>query len=131
MFGRYGIRTRLLFAFIGNSTFVVLAAAAAVLILSPSAILAQEAKKPARVGMLRTSPPPPAHLQAFQDGLKELGHVEGRTYILVPAWLKGSGKNLRELAQDLASKVDVIVTEGTRIIRAASAVSPSVPVVFA
>ncbi len=96
----------------------------------PLTVQAQEAKKPARIGMLRSSPPPPAYVEAFRDGLKELGHVEGRTYVLVPAWVKGSGKKLRELAQDLAGKVDVIVAEGTRITRAAGAVKPSVPVVF-
>ncbi len=95
----------------------------------PLIVQAQEAK-PARIGMLRSSPPPPAYVQAFRSGLKELGHVEGRTYVLVPAWVKGSGKKLRELARGLAGKVDVIVTEGTRITRAAAAVKPSVPVVF-
>ena len=83
-----GTRARL------TKLFTTIIAAAGVLILSPSAILAQDAKKPARIGMLRTSPPPPAHVQAFRNGLNELGHVEGRTYILVPAWLMGSGKNL-------------------------------------
>jgi putative ABC transport system substrate-binding protein len=96
----------------------------------PLTLQAQEAKKPARIGMLRSSSPPPAHVQAFQNRLKELGHVEGRTYVLVPAWVRGSGKKLRALARDLAGKVDVIVTEGTRITRAAGAVKPSVPVVF-
>ncbi len=104
-------------------------AVAAILLIAPLAAVAQEAK-PARIGMLRSSLPPPAYVQAFRDGLKELGHVEGRTYELVPAWVKGSGKKLRELARDLAGKVDVIVTEGTRITRAAGAVKPSVPVVF-
>ena len=34
----------------------------------PLTVQAQEAKKPARIGMLRSSPPPPAYVQAFRDG---------------------------------------------------------------
>ena len=91
---------------------------------------AQQAGKLWRIGLMRNSPPPPVNLAEFRKGLRELGHVEGKSYVLVPAWAKGKKKR-RAAAAALARTVDVILTEGTRITRAAMNAKPTVPVVFA
>ena len=123
-----GTRARL------TKTFTTIIAAAAVLILSPSAIAAQEAKKPARIGVLRASPPPPRYLNQFHAGMRDKGHVEGDTYKLVPGWGKSrrDRSKIFELAEDLVARgVDVIVTVGTPAARAARQAAPSTPIVMA
>ncbi len=107
--------------------------AAALIMLSVPTVQAQEAK-PARIGILRVSPPPPQYLEQFRAGMRELGHKEGRTYELVPGW----GKSRRDrskiitLAEKLVARgVDVIVTVGTAATRAARRAGPSTPIVMA
>ena len=118
-------------------TTILAATAAAVSFLSPLAVPAQEAK-PARIGLLRLSPPPPQNLEQFRAGMSERGHKEGRTYQLVPGWGKAGGKKEKfsVLAKKLARKlvdrgVDVIVTVGTVVAHAASRAAPSTPIVMA
>ena len=94
---------------------------------------AQQAGKPARIGILRISEPPFEYLQQFRSGMRERGHEEGRTYELVPAWTNSrrDRKEIQALAKKLvAGGVDVIVTEGTRVARAARRATSSIPIVM-
>ena len=43
---------------------------------------AAEAAEPARIGIFRGTPPPDANLKAFHEGMREHGHVEGKTYVM-------------------------------------------------
>jgi putative ABC transport system substrate-binding protein len=58
--------------------------------------------------------------------------VQGRNFVLVPQWGDGNVARLSELAVTLVNQgVDVIVTEGTIVVRAAAAVTTSIPIVTA
>ena len=97
-------------------------------------VAAQQAGTPARIGMLRSSEPPAANLAAFRQGMRERGHVEGKTYILIPGWRKPDEKKVkgRVLAKRLVAKgVDLIVTVGSRMAGVANRVAPMTPIVMA
>ena len=50
---------------------------------------------------------------AFRDGMRELGYVEGRNVIIEPYWGEGSNERLERLAVELVrSNPRVIVTQG-------------------
>jgi putative ABC transport system substrate-binding protein len=108
-------------------------AVAAILLIAPLAAAAQETNL-ARIGMLRVSPPLPKYIKQFHAGMRQRGHTEGRTYVLVPGWGKSRRDRDRilELAQNLVARdVDVIVTLGTAAARSARRASPSTPIVMA
>ncbi len=75
---------------------IVLIFTALVILISNYPAAAQQAGKPARIGLMRRDAPPPQYLAAFHKGLKELGHVEGKSYVLIPKWVK-KRKNRRVL----------------------------------
>ncbi len=102
----------------------------ACLLFAPIAVGAQEAK-PARIGILRTSPPPAANLEAFRKGMQEHGHVEGKTYVVVPGWGKRGDKPSALAEKLIAGGVDVIVTVGSRAGRAAKRATRTIPIVMA
>ncbi len=80
------------------------------------------------------SPPLALNLAAFRQGMRDRGHIEGKSYILVPGWGKAGGKREKSavLAKRLVDRgVDVIVTVGTSLTRAASRAAPSLPIVMA
>jgi len=58
--------------------------------------------------------------EAFRQGLRELGYVEGRNIVLEPRWAKGEYDQCPALAADLVRlKVRVIVTAGGTATKAA------------
>src|SRR5437870_3589924 len=113
---------------------VVLALA---LLASPLAAEAQQAAKVARIGYLATAPAEAAspHLrEAFLQGLRDLGYVEGRNLVIEYRDAEGEFERLPALAAELvALKVDVIVTEGGSTVAALAAkqVTRTLPIVFA
>lgn len=95
---------------------------------------AQQPTKVPRIGVLElASPSASAHgHKAFQQGLRELGYVEGKNMILEYRYAEGKLDLLPELAADLVRlKVDAIVTRSTASIRAAKNASKTIPIVFA
>jgi len=91
-----------------------------------------QAERARRIGFLRAAPPPEHELDAFLRALAERGYVQGRNFVLVPQWGDGNVARLSELAVKLVNQgVDVIVTEGTIVVRAAAAVTTSIPIVTA
>ncbi len=107
-----------------------LSAVATILLISPLTVQAQEAK-PARIGILRALPPPAANLEAFRKGMQEHGHVEGKTYVVVPGWGKRGDKPSALAEKLIAGGVDVIVTVGSRSGRAAKRATRTIPIVMA
>ena len=108
-------------------------AAVLVTLSAPLIVHAQETK-PARVGLLRSSEPPAANLAAFRQGMRDRGQIEGKSYVLVPGWRKPGEKRIKDLAlakKLVARGVDLIVTVGSRITRAASRAAPTTPIVMA
>ena len=103
------------------------------LLLAPLASEAQQPAKIPRVGFLGpglTAPSPP--LQAFRQGLANLGYVEGRDIIIEPRFAEGRVERLPELAAELVRlNVDVIALVGAVTARAAKKATTNIPIVFA
>ena len=110
---------------------LVIALALGVLI-APLAAEAQQPGKVHRIGLLRRTAPEPAELEAFRQGLRELGYVEGQNVVIEQRYANGDHRRLPELARELVQlKIDVLVVDGTLSVRAAREVSGTTPIVFA
>ena len=95
----------------------------------PLAANAQEAGKVARIGMLASSPSDP-FVEAFKQGLRELGYVEGRNIIVEYRWTEGRTERLPGLAADLVRlKVEVIVASSQGAVAAKQATT-AIPIVM-
>jgi putative tryptophan/tyrosine transport system substrate-binding protein len=72
------------------------------------------------------------NLDAFREGLRELGYVEGQTHTLELRLADGRPERLGELAANLVrAELDVLLTSGTEAIRAAMQATTTIPIVFA
>lgn len=96
---------------------------------------AQPAEKMPRVGYISPgSPSDPVRLrrfEIFQQGMRELGYVEGRNLSLEPRWAGNAYDRYHALAADLVRmKVDVIVTLGGAATQAAQQATRSIPIVM-
>ncbi len=102
------------------------------LLLGPVAGEAQPAQHTPRVGLLIRGMPGPANLDAFIQGLRELGYVDGQNVIVESRSTQGQDDQLPTLAADLVSaRVDVIVAWGGEAINAAQRASREIPIVIA
>ena len=107
----------------------------AVSVLSALPALAKD--KIWHIGFLDLNPPPTTerpsfNLNAFRQGLGELGYEEGRNYVIDARFADTDRSRLPALAQELADRsVDVIVTIGTVTTRAAKAATSTIPIVMA
>ena len=104
------------------------------LFAAPLAAEAQQAGKPARVGilMLTTRATGTAAVDHFRSGLRELGYVEGQSVLLEYRAAEGKVERLPELARELvAARVDVIYTPTAPAALAAKQATSTIPVVFA
>jgi putative ABC transport system substrate-binding protein len=94
----------------------------------------QPASKLYHVGMLETvsSALNVDNLEAFREGLLELGYVEGKNYVIEYRSADGVAERFPQLASELVRlDVDVIVTRGTPASLAARDASTTIPVVMA
>ncbi len=99
------------------------------------AAAAQEYKagKVWRIGYMSpaTSQASQLSVQRFLEGLRDLGYVEGRDFVMEYRWAEGHPERLPELATDLVrNKVDAIVTSGTVATMAAKQATQTIPIVF-
>src|SRR5712692_2232234 len=104
------------------------------IVAAPFAAEAQQAAKIARIGYLGNSRTAFPRLQeAFLQGLRDLGYVEGRNVVIEYRYAEGKLERLPALAAELvALKVDVIfVGGGTLTALAAKQVTRTLPIVFA
>ncbi len=94
---------------------------------------AQPAGKVSRIGFLfYGSPGPSPELDAFRQGLHELGYIEGQNITIEYRFASGRVGRLPELAAELVRlKLDVIVTPGTPASMAAKKATSTIPIVFA
>ena len=91
---------------------------------------AQPAAKVPRIGILRTGSPPDPFVEAFREGLRELGYVEGQNVNIEYRWAEGRDDRLPSLAAELVRlKVDVIVAGGTQAL-AAKQHTTTIPIVM-
>src|SRR5712664_3012625 len=100
---------------------------------APLAIEAQQSGKVPRIGFLfYGSPGHSPELDAFRQGLRELGHIEGQNITIEYRFASGQVGRLPELAAELVRlKPDVIVTPGTPASLAAKKATSTIPIVFA
>src|SRR2546422_8829965 len=86
------------------------------LLAAPLAVEAQQPGRVPRIGFLRVTSPfdRPPLLDAFRQGLRELGSVEGQIIVIDYRYAEGRVDRLPDLAAQLVRlKVDLIVSEGT------------------
>ena len=105
------------------------------LLAAPLAGEAQPAGKVPRVGYLNPgSPSDPLRqrrLEAFRQGLRELGYVEGQNLAIESRWAEGKYDRYPALAADLVrSKVDVIVAVSGAATQAAQQATRTIPIVM-
>src|SRR5512145_470945 len=98
----------------------------------PLAAQAQQAAKIARIGWLGDKPAGNPHLrEAFLQGLRDLGYVEGRNLVIEYRSAEGKFERFPAVAAELvALKVDVIVAPGTPAALAAKQATKTLPIVF-
>jgi putative ABC transport system substrate-binding protein len=111
-----------------------LAGTGAVLLAAPLAAEAQQAAKDPRIGYLATNhlAASPSNLhEAFRQGLRDLGYVEGRNLVIAYREAGGKTERLPALAAELiALKVDLIVAPTTVAALAAKQATRTLPIVF-
>jgi putative ABC transport system substrate-binding protein len=108
-------------------------ASASFVALSGPAAPAQEpqARKVYRIGFLRAGQAPTPWVEAFQQGLRERGYLDGQNVVVEFRLTDGSLDQLPRLAEELVrSKVDVIVASSSPSAAAAKRATTSVPIVF-
>jgi putative tryptophan/tyrosine transport system substrate-binding protein len=118
-------------ACIGRRTFIMLLTGAAAW---PFAVCAQQPAKVARIGFLATnsleSPETRALLDAFRQGLRERGYVEGQNIIVEYRAADGKIERFPTLATELAQlNLDLIVAGNTPAARAVQQATTTIPIV--
>jgi putative ABC transport system substrate-binding protein len=97
----------------------------------PAGSGAQQPKKIPRIGfltLLAGSDPP---LEAFLQGLRDLGYVDGQNIAIDYRWAKGEVDRLPELAKELVYlKVEIIVARSTPAVQAAKNATTTIPIVM-
>lgn len=95
---------------------------------------AQQPENIPRIGYLEAVSPSisAVRTEAFRQGLRELGYVEGKNIVTEYRYAEGKRDRLPALAAELVRlKVDVIVTAGASATRAAKKATSTIPIVMA
>lgn len=108
--------------------------ALATLVLCTSPAAAQSTNKVYRIGMLRADmrddPRGQGLTEAFRQGLRELGYMEGENIFIEYRHAEGKIERLPELAKELIGlKPDLLVTQGTPGTLAAKQATQTIPIV--
>ena len=104
----------------------------ALLLTFSNSASAQQPKKVVRIGFLSgraPSPMPPA-IEAFRQGLRDIGYVEEQNVMIEYRWAEGKDERYAGLAAEIVNLgVDVIVTQGTQATLAAKQATRTIPIV--
>ena len=107
---------------------------AGTLIAAPLAAEAQQAGKVYRIGFLGTPVPTPATLplwEAFQEGLREGGYVEGQNLFIERRYSEGRAERFTDFASEFVRlQVDAIVVSSTPAAKAAKQATGTIPIVM-
>src|SRR5215813_4074406 len=98
---------------------------------------AQQPKSVPKIGFLSrdlhpadSRAPAPRNLEAFRQGLRELGYVEGKNIVIEYRYSDGRNERMPALAEELIRlKVDIIVADSYAAARDAKKVSATIPIV--
>jgi putative ABC transport system substrate-binding protein len=113
---------------VGRRKFLV---AGGSLIVAPLVAKAQRADRIYRIGFVSPTPPGRRN-EAFLQGLRELGYVEGHDLHIEMRFAEGRSDRLPALVEELIRlKVDVLVVGATIGARAARKATTTIPIVFA
>ncbi|TMA91467.1 MAG: hypothetical protein E6J74_22090 [Deltaproteobacteria bacterium] len=92
---------------------------------------AQQPTKIPRIGYLGGATSNAARIEAFRQGLRELGYMEGKNLVIDWRYAEGKPDRERAIAAELVRlKVDVIVTVGSTATRAAKEATATIPIVM-
>jgi putative tryptophan/tyrosine transport system substrate-binding protein len=100
----------------------------------PLAVRAQQPGKIPQIGYLGVSSPSmePHYVEAFQQKLRDLGHVNGENIVIEYRWAEGQDDRLPNLATELVRlNPVVIVTTGTPGAIAAMQATKTIPIIMA
>src|SRR5215212_2363072 len=104
-------------------------------LLVPVCVFAQQKDKVWRIGFLATRRPISLDTDvfgAFPRGMRELGYIEGKNFVIEWRFGEGRYERLAGLAADLVkSNVDIIVTAGTPATGPAQRATVSIPIIMA
>ena len=95
---------------------------------------AQQPKKVSRIGFLSnrgepTPTTPDASAEAFREGLRDLGYIEGKNILVDYRYAAGSDDRLRVFVAELVQlKVDVLFSPALGGIRAAKQATKTIPI---
>ena len=90
---------------------------------------AQQVDKVPSVGVLLTSPLTSPHYQAFRQGLRDLGYIEGQNIAVVAKSGEGDPSRLPDFARELVRlNVNVMVAGGDQGLRAAKEATGTIPI---
>ena len=96
----------------------------------PFAAGAQQSKV-ASVGFFRQAGPDAKQFEAFRDGLRAAGYIEGRNILIEQRYAAGAYERLNGLVMELVrSNVEVIVVDGTAAAKACKDATATIPIVF-
>jgi putative ABC transport system substrate-binding protein len=102
------------------------------LLAGPLAGEAQQTGRVPKIGFLATAAPIGSNLEAFRQGLRGFGYVEGQTIAIEQRNAGGKIEQLDGLAGELVRlRPDVIVTAGTQATQAVKRATVSIPIVMA
>ena len=104
------------------------------ILTAPWTAEAQQATKVHRIGVLLSGLPPSDNhlLEAFRQGLHDLGYAEGQNLVIEARYAEGSLDRYRDLAAEFVRlQVDVIIAGGRPAIRAAQHATRTIPIVMA
>ena len=116
-----------------TSRRIFLATVTGGLLLAPLNAAAQQTGKLSRIGFLWDTPAVWPHaLEAFRQGLRNLGWVEGQNIVVEYRWTEGRFDRLPGLMEELVRlKVDLIVAPTSIYTGAAKRATSTIPIVFA
>jgi putative ABC transport system substrate-binding protein len=98
------------------------------LLAAPLAADAQQPTKVPRIGLIN---PPGPLVEAFRQGLRDLGYIEGKNILVEYRNPEGKVDRVPGLVAELVQlKVDVLVLTLTRAIRAAKQATKTIPIVM-
>jgi len=98
----------------------------------PLVARAQQAASTVRqVGLIASAPPTPAMLNAFRDGMRERGYIEGQNLSVAVRWPQGSFDQDPSVVTELVnSNVDVIVAWASPAVIAVRRATSTIPIVM-
>jgi putative ABC transport system substrate-binding protein len=96
----------------------------------PLAGLAQEAGKVRRIGFLRVGEPPVTFIEGFRRGLRDVGLIEGRDFVIEFALPQNAAQVPGAAAELVRRRVDILLASGTPSVLPARDAAGQIPVVF-